>query len=1195
MGLRAAAKHSPTAVVQAAWLILLAKYNGTDDVKIDMADVHHASLNEPHRHSLTVDINPSRAVGELLTHIQSCLTDTVSHDGKAVRNLFIQKSMGQRTLSEHRAVLQFEQAACSAMQLSGHVDMTGDTLVLSCSLSDCGTNVTVTHRNGAADSVQLSRFIRQLGRIVHSVNLQQADGTIAAVECMDPADVEELAIWNHHMPEPLDACMHDIVAHRAREDPQKIAVEAPDGNLTYCELERLANRLAIHLAGLGVEKGDMVPLCFEKSKLNVVATLAILKAGGALVPVDLQYPKARVESIVRQTKASVALASSRHAAVFEPHVEKVIAVSETSIAAMDVSDEEESRTAGWSSPGNAAYVIFTSGSTGTPKGVIIEHRGICTSMTAASKFLNIHRGSRVLQFASHAFDLSLMETFTALMNGGTICIPAEEERLNDLGALLRHMRITTTILTPSFARTVKPETLNELESLTLGGEAIANQDIADRVRRIKHLNGAYGPSETSCVSAAVRFSGDCVAADNIGRPLGSVNWIVDPKDHSKLVPIGAVGELVVEGPIVGPGYLADPEKTAAAFPPTPKWLRSMFPEREERLYRTGDLVRYNADGTIQYIGRFGTQVKLRGLRVELGEIEDQMWRCLEGSMDIAADVLAFKDRRDVLVGFLAPRESAPSRTAEGGVKLLLKPSAQAAALAETLRSKLAEVLPEYMVPVAFCIVSRMPLTVSGKCDRRSLRAWAATSTLAQVMGKPSVQDMLEPETESEIQLCEAWSQVLAVIGSEGTAVQFVQIGRESNFFACGADSLAAIKLVSVLRSNGRRLSVKEIFRNPTLKGMAVVMTSSDSADSETVCPFSTIEEPASLKSEVAETCNIAGTDVVDIWPCTPFQNAVLAISIRNPGAYVMQQAMEIPHSLSAAMIDEAWAAIKHGDVALRSRCVETTHGAMQVVLREQSFAAGLEHCDGLLEQILESEKARGIVPEESLARATVVHADRRYLVLTMHHAFGDLWSVSRLVSRLRKRMHGQDCKPPNSPALLAQFIRQQDHTQSSDAWRHYLEGAETVIFPSLPKPNHQSLSSGSLCHTVPMTRPTFTSVTIATAVRAAWALLVAKHTMAQDEVIFGSTVNGRTLSFAGIEEMTGPSIATVPVRARLPRPNTTLWDYMLRLQDEYAEVMAYEQVGLPAIAKASPEAGAACQFQNLLVVQPDNFPMHLGE
>ena len=465
----------------------------------------------------------------------------------------------------------------------------------------------------------LATFRRAIGAVVHSHSAKLDD-----LDMMSDRDQSQIAHWNSQQLADLHVCVHDLISKQAVTRPQAVAIDAWDGSFTYQELDSMTSALAELLVLKGVQPESLVPIGFSKSRWTVVAQLATLKAGGACVAFDPEHPRSRREQMVEQCEAQTAIVAEGNESLFDGLVPNVIILGANTI---DILLQDQSAllvpsASSEVSPSNPAFVVFTSGSTGKPKGIVLEHHAICSSAKAHGPAMN-YAGARVLQFASYTFDVSIGETFTCLMSGGTLCIPSEDERMNDLAGVINRMNAKVVYLTPSVVSLLHPSEVPGISTLALGGEALREDNIATWANHTNLVN-IYGPAECSVWSTGLRNVPSSASPRNIGYGLGARMWITNAEDPSKLCSVGAVGELLIEGPIVARGYLKDDEKTQAAFIDPPAWWSQYQPgghAPQFKVYRTGDLARYSSDGSIHFIGRRDHQVKLHGQRVEMGEID----------------------------------------------------------------------------------------------------------------------------------------------------------------------------------------------------------------------------------------------------------------------------------------------------------------------------------------------------------------------------------------------------------------------------------------------------------------------------------------------------------------------------------------------------------------------------------------------
>ena len=587
-------------------------------------------------------------------------------------------------------------------------------------------------------------------------------------------------------------CIHDLVAAQAMRTPEAIAVVCGADRLSYAELEERANRLAHWLRGREVGPEVRVGLCLDRSAELIVAILAVLKAGGAYVPLDPAYPEERLAWMAGDAGLGTVLTESQVQAGLGAFAEQWWCLDRLG---EELSKEPEWPPSSGASPGNAAYVIYTSGSTGQPKGTVVSHIAVI-SLVWNTDYVDFSPNIVIAQAANASFDATTFEIWGALCHGGRIAIIDTETLLYPLrlAASLRELKITTMFLSVALFNQVArdvPQAFATLRDLLVGG------DVADpaRMREVleqgppQRLLNVYGPTETTTFASWQRVSAlpEEIRTVPIGQPIANTRvYVLEPGGEP--APIGVTGEIYIGGTGLARGYLGRPQLTAERFVPDPFCVQP-----GARLYRTGDMARYRADGAVEFVGRRDRQVKVRGFRVELDEIE----AVISGHpsvRDAAVVALAGKTSERRLFAFVVPREL--SRLDEGELR-------------EYLRNR----VPGYMIPTAFQLRSEMPLTPNGKIDRTQLRAASET----KVHEAPGI-SYVAPRTPVEEVLAAIWGQVLSID----------RVGAHDDFFDLGGHSLAAAQLTARVRSVFRiELTLKVFFENRTVAGLAAAISAGE--------------------------------------------------------------------------------------------------------------------------------------------------------------------------------------------------------------------------------------------------------------------------------------------------------------------------------------------------------------------------------
>jgi len=651
-------------------------------------------------------------------------------------------------------------------------------------------------RTGRIDRFRATNLAGSLSRAISKIT-EEPMSRIQNLDLVPEEQKNQLWKWNRQVPPAVERCIHDLILQQARARPKAPAICAWDGKMAYGELDELSDGIAGHLVDIGVEPEDTVLLYFEKSAWTVVAMLAVLRAGAAFASLDPEHPASRHQETFRQTKARVVLASEQLSPLCESNHHTVVTVGTAAIHQLLDKGGKKKSIHRKAHPHNAAYISFTSGSTGVPKGVVIEHCAITTSCLGHGKACKATSKMRVLQFASYTFDTCIQEIITTLSYGGCVCVPSEGDRRNNLVDTMNAMEVTYAILTPSVARLVSQDSVRSLQTVVLVGEQVSLADWK-RWSNIQAING-YGPAECS-VCCTAYSNPQAFASGTIGKSIASASWVVDPDNYQRLAPLGSVGELLIEGPILARGYLDNAEM--AAFIHDPVWLLGgckQYPGRRGRLYKTGDLVRYNADGNLVYVGRKDGRVKVRGQRIETGEIEYHVRDCMPAARQVAAEVITPEGGRGkAVVAVFLQLEEDEVTIEDGSPARVFFPA--------EVDSQLREHLPSYMVPEVYFAVARLPIMTSGKIDRKTLRSIGASfSTQSQGPKR-------QPSTEKEKILRQLWARVLNINADN--------IGLDDSFFRLGGDSITAMKLVGEARKEGLQLTVADVIRNPRLDILA---------------------------------------------------------------------------------------------------------------------------------------------------------------------------------------------------------------------------------------------------------------------------------------------------------------------------------------------------------------------------------------
>ncbi|HKV94725.1 MAG TPA: amino acid adenylation domain-containing protein [Candidatus Angelobacter sp.] len=665
------------------------------------------------------------------------------------------------------------------------------------SIDDLGEGFRFTAQTLAQiDPGRLCRFTRTAMESLLQALETRPEAAVCTLEAL-PEDERHQIVqeWNDtQMAFPEDELLHSLIEAQVARTPDAAAVVYEGTQLSYAELNARANQLAHYLRVLGVRPDARVAICADRSLAMMVALLAVLKAGGAYVPLDPSYPMDRLNFMLEHSGASILLT----------HIEKRFIGCKDDVRIIDLAaasqwkDQPRSNPDRWNGELDSSklgYVIYTSGSTGTPKGVMVEHRSIVNRLVWMQRAYPIGTDDAVLQKTPISFDVSVWELFWPLMTGARLVIarPEGHKVPEYLIEAIRRNKITIVHFVPSmlqaFLATANVETCSTLTHVMCSGEALPAAAVKKFQERLPHaaLHNLYGPTEATVDVTAwtcpAGFSQDSVP---IGKPIANTQlYILDA--CRRPAPVGVAGELCIGGVQVARGYLNRPDLTEERFVPDPFAGKAVA-----RMYKTGDLCRWQEDGNIEFLGRNDFQIKLRGFRIEISEIEANLaaYPGVREAVVVAGEDGLGEKRLVAYYTASAPDIESPDRRE------------RTVASPQHLREFLAARLPEYMVPAAYVRLESLPLSANGKLDRKSLPDPESSAFLAKAYEAP--------QGEVETRLAAIWAEVL----------RLNQVGRHDNFFELGGHSLLAVTVMERARRNGIRLNVRTLFGAPTLAEVA---------------------------------------------------------------------------------------------------------------------------------------------------------------------------------------------------------------------------------------------------------------------------------------------------------------------------------------------------------------------------------------
>ncbi|KXS97155.1 hypothetical protein AC578_3058 [Pseudocercospora eumusae] len=1184
----------PSTIVRSAWSLVCSRYASCDVVFGAIVSGRQAAIDNIDRICgptiaavpVRIRVDPHLTADEFLVKVQTQAIEMIPFEQSGIPRIASSSDEAREACKfQSMLVIQpqqtmdlsdislFDAPNSGYQQLTSYSRFNSHALMAVCTLKKDGLDVQFSVDSSILDDKAISGFAEHFAQIVQELCRAEPTTRLSEIRMITDHELDQIWQWNQEIKPSEGMLVHQMIDSIAEQQPDSVAVSAWDGELTYRQLSHVSTYIAHSILETGVTGNQIVPICFEKSVWTTAAFLGTVKAGCAALLLEPALPEARLKEMVRQAQADLILSSAESSDMCKRLCEHVLV-----IAANTSRDYENAPAVQSDLPlvqhAHTLYVIFTSGSTGNPKGCLISHGNMSTAVVQQKDRHRINNRSRVFDFSSYSFDAHHWVLIHTLCAGGTLCVPSEKQKRDQLQESLRQYRVSDLLITPATARMLDPAQVPTLKHAIIVGDKIDKEELAPWAAQVK-VTYAYGPSECSAWATSWEVPHPVPDKVPIGKGAGQVTWIVDPNNHDRLSPIGTVGELFLEGPLVGQGYLRNEEATRAAFVDSPTWLSegsSSTSGRHGLVYRTGDLVKYDiGSGNILFIGRKDSQVKMHGKRLELGEIEHQVLKCLakrDVSCLIAAEVVVPDVTKRPIVVIFLQMDGPAWENLRGHLS--------------GLGQELADQLPTHMLPGTFVPLSNMPLNASGKINRAKLREIGKGLSMAQLTLPTPWSLITPPATDDERKLQQMWAQTLHISRDI--------IGRNSNFFRVSGDSITAMQLMALGRRQGVSLAVSEILANPLLEDMAKVMSRLDVRPAEqAVKPFSLLNYAGKVddvRQQVARECGVDLEAIEDCYPCTAVQKSLLAVTSMRPGDYIARIPLEVAQDVDIARLRQAWVNVVRTHAPVLRNRVLAVEGEGFVQAQLDTPLDWSEYAS--IEAFREAEANKTMGLGTALTRLALIEADasgKRLCILTQHHAIYDGVSISLLLRAVSNAYNGVETGIRRSPFQnFMQYIAGVNKERSKDFWRRYFAGCSATAYPALPGDQYQPQANSTIVHDMTGISWPELDVTPAIIIRAAWAILSARYTDSND-VVFGVLSTGRQAPVDNIEDMIAPLIAAVPVRIQLQDTTMPIHQLLAEVQKHSLEMIPFEQTSMADIQASSEDAAAGAKFNALLIVQ----------
>lgn len=1025
------------------------------------------------------------------------------------------------------------------------------------------------------DKTAIDRIVGHFQHIMHAL-LAEIDAPIAEIDILTVREKEQL-LFDFNRPKeeyPPGKTIHGWFAEQAEKTPDSTALVDEGKNLTYSQLNTNANQLAGVLREKKVDRDEIVGMIAARSFDMIISMLAIMKAGGAYLPIDSTYPPERKKYMLEDSCARILITNIEHEnrqTSYPPGIEIIDIDQEKiytgeSINLVNINNEND-----------LVYVIYTSGSTGKPKGVMIGHKNVVNLIIFSQKFTNIDFG-KILQFHTISFDASAHEIFAALLSGGILYLVNSSILMNEqeLLRLVEKNGIRTLFLPMSYLRLLFnnensmrqiPRCIKHIQSA--GEQVVVNKQTREFLQKNNvYLHNHYGPSETHVVTAlTIDPAGEIPDLPPIGKPILNTDiYIMDKRLH--LLPIGAPGELYIGGLQVGRGYLRNREATAEKFIPNPF-------NKSDRIYKSGDLARWLPDGNIEFLGRIDHQVKIRGFRVEPGEIES---RLLEHQAVKEATVVAQEDKNGDK--YLCAYIIAAQRKEKDAASSQESSPAENHPDAGELRRYLAGTLPDYMIPSFFVFLESFPLTPSGKIDRRNLPE-AAHLIETKI-------DHALPRNKIEEEIAKMWLDVLDI----------KKVGIYDNFFELGGHSLKAIKLISAVQKNlNVKLSMTDIFRAPTIASLYEIVQGSKRT---------TFEE---IKSQSKK----------EYYELSYCQERLWFLYKRDPRspAFNISGKLTFYEKVEKNIIKEALMKIIHRHDSFRTYFKEIDKIPMQFICPEVGMDLEIVDLSSLDDEKIEIDRKQLFYKESNkifnletgpLFSAKIIkcHEEEFDLLLVMHHIISDGWSMEILkqeFARFYELLKRGDCY--GFEPLKVQYrdyalwhnrllMDKKAMQQAKEFWKKQLCGELIVLNLPYTYNKNGAASKASSEYRIVITGAMVRGLR-AVAVKhdaslfmvllTAFSVLSA-HISGQDDIMIGIAGAGRR--HEDLHDLIGFFVNTLIFRHRI-EPGDKFTDLLGRVQENTLQILEYQDYPLELIcSELKIEYPGIPVFFNMLNVSNNN-------
>lgn len=1183
-------------ILQLAWAIVLRAYVGVDQVSFgyevsgrdeeQMPGIKHEIGSFASLTPCTVDLDPGRTIMECLQSLVK-----ISNIARSGPNPTIAKIQHALKLNSEDifntclSMRDFDNARHKYPELD-ELSFRAN-MITSSRMSDCDLSLSTMFIDDylhidfgfrRMTPVQAQSIMHTFERATRLI-LEDASRPISGTDLFTDRDYAQLVVQDFEFSmtgEKFDSTVHQLILPHAQSTPEAPAICAWDGNMTYHQMVYCVSTLATYLRNIGVTPGIAVPVVMEKSKWAPVIMLAVLKAGGSIVCLDAA-DRPVIEATVKQLNSRIVVATDSAWNDIVCIVPNLVIVNERFFSILPPQVSIPVREP---SPDHGACVMYSpKPKSGASRSLFFTHASLCAAFKAQGPVLKLNNKSRVLQLSALNVDVALVEILGTMVHGGCVCIPSTKDKQNNLASVLSSMNVTWSYMTSTLARRIDPAQVPKLETICFRTRRL-DEDTRKAWLPNRNILLAYGAPDVCPLGISIAEVSEVSNATIIPQPFMGRFWILNPEDPKKLMPLGAVGELAIDCPLLTPhkfhvGQLVQAAPRAAGHAERPSRLRYL---------KTGHRVRFLDDGSIQFLSSMRDDVFIDGSRVSVSDIEHHLRRCLGSKFDIVVESVTTSDSVQLLAAFLELGDELHNDSND--LEKLRTQTKERTQLAKALRRASASSgrvkgLTTEQIPSAFIPLKQFPTSSSLKVNRRKLQKMVSAMTYQQLLGVSTTANADEAEaaekplplTHVEERMRHVWAGVLDITPAK--------IKSNDSFITLGGNKYLAAKVVVAARRSSLVVNLNDVLRGATLTEVCQAMAASEivhsdhrssepRVDSNAGFKIAGIDEKL-VKDHLAPQLKVHHREILDVVEASSYQIHGLETRMYGEKGGIKCLVFNFNGPIRSQKLQTACETLTRLHPIFRTAFAVHDRRVYQVLLdgfrpEFQRFPCPAWCLGSVADNVISEDQTVEYKPEEPATKFTFLDAGQQStLVIRLGSAQIDEASVTLLVQDLAALYEGQG--NVSSKPNFYDYMRSANAANSKDSaefWKEKLEGAKMTQFVSHPKPYPPASDVKSLFQTIQIDPVAEYGLNFGTVLKSAWAIVLAQYA-AQSDVVFGEVTQGQNIPLPDrfdMSSMIAPTTNTIPVRVRFPDTQEAPLDFMRMVQEQRTAARPHEGMGI---------------------------------